>query len=112
MWGTPFDESMLSLPKGVVINCPEESLSHELFEIFEAHGILWGDMTDTRWSSHMDDTCYFVKGNELLFGPSNDADVRPYRLYTKCTFFGDTTPDFEAASDDELRDFLGIGGSK
>lgn len=110
MWDTPFDESMLSLHNGVVINCPEESSSYELFEIFKAHGIFWSSMENTRWSSHMEDTCYFVRGDSLLFGPSRDADARSYRLYTKCTFLGDTTSDFEAASDDELMSFLGIGG--
>ena len=109
MWDAPFDESMLSLEQGVVIRCPKESLSHELFDILAEYGIRWNDITQTRWNSYEADTCYFVRGSELLFGPSEDADIRPYNSYTRCTFFGNNTPDFETASDEDLRAFLGIG---
>lgn len=111
MWETPFDISMLSLRQGVVIHCPEESLSYELFDILAEHGIRWNDMTRTRWGTHEANTCYFVKGDELLFGPSEDANMRSYNSYARCTFLGNDTPDFETASDAELRDFLGIGGA-
>lgn len=35
-----------------------------------------------------------------------------YRNHIKCTYTGDNTPDFEAATDSELMSFLGIGGRK
>lgn len=113
MWNTPFDESMLGLPQGVVIRCPEEYLADELFAVIKAAGIggNWVDMADTKWRVYKEDTGYFIKGKRVLFGPRKHAEEQgcSYTRYKKCTFLGNT-PDFEAASDDEFRDFLGIGG--
>lgn len=46
----------------------------------------------------------------MLYGPKKHAEQSGYSYssYAKCTFYG--APDFEAASDDEFRGFLGIGG--
>lgn len=117
MWDTPFDESMLGLKQGVVIRCPEEHLAWELFEIFEQNGIgeNWKrEDWNPDWGSYREETAYFVKGKKLLYGPKVHAEQHGYSYtsYAKCTFFGDIAPDFEAASDRELLDFLGIGGAK
>lgn len=112
MWGTPFDESMLNLPQGVVIHCPEEYLADELFEIFRRNGIgkNWPNLSKTKWEGHGKETAYFVKDKMMLYGPRKHAEQSGYSYssYAKCTFYG--VPDFEAASDDEFRGFLGIGG--
>lgn len=115
MWDTPFDESMLYLPEGVVIHCPEEGLAKELFEIFKEHGTAqnWRSLEDTKWYQHEERTAYFVRGKEMLYGPTRDAEGREsscYSRYTKCTYYGIDVPDFDAATDDEIRTFLGFGG--
>ncbi len=116
MWDTPFDESMLSIKRGVVIHCPEESLAWELFEIFKRNGVgsNWVDIEwNTNWKKYREETAYFVRGKDLLYGPKEHAEINgySYTTYAKCTFFGDTIKDFEAASDEELMAFLGIGGN-
>lgn len=114
MWDAPFDESMLSLPQGVVIHCPEECLADELFEIFKRNGVgeNWPNLSRTNWNGHGKETAYFVKGKNMLYGPKKHAKQSGYSYssYAKCTFYG--TPDFEVASNDELRGFLGIGGGQ
>nr|WP_290461273.1 hypothetical protein [Acutalibacter muris] len=114
MWDTPFDESMLGLPQGVVVHCPDESLAEELFEIFRRNDIgkNWIDMKKTQWGEEKEETAYFIRGKELLYGPKIHAEERSmsYWKYKKCTFFGTDTPDFETATNDELIAFLGIGG--
>lgn len=115
MWDTSFDESMLSLKQGVVIHCPEEPLAWELFEIFKRNGVgeNWKrEEWKPNWEKYQDETAYFVRGKNLLYGPKIHAEQNGYSYvsYAKCTFFGGTTTDFEAASDNELLDFLGIGG--
>lgn len=116
MWELPFDPSMLGLKNGVVIHCPYEHLAEELFDILEENGMgeNWGHMDDTKWSAHRENTAYFCRNKRILYGPMTDAECNPYNRYTKCTFYGSDGPDFgavfEAATDDELCAFLGIGG--
>lgn len=111
MWDTPFDESMLNLPQGVVIHCPDENLAEELFEIFKQNGVgeNWRNSEwNPNWRKHKKETAYFVKGKILRYGPRMHAEQGDYSSYAKCTFYG--APDFETASDDEFISFLGIGG--
>lgn len=114
MWDTPFEESMLGLPQGVVVHCPDESLVEELFEIFKRNGVgtNWVNMERTQWDRYREETVYFIRGENLLYGPKFHAEERSmgYWRYKKCTFFDADTPDFEIATDDELIAFLGIGG--
>lgn len=114
MWDTPFEESMLGLPQGVVVHCPDESLAEELFEIFKRNGAgaNWISMEETKWDEYREETAYFIRGKSLLYGPKIHAEERSrsYWKYKKCTFFDAATPDFETATDDELIAFLGIGG--
>lgn len=106
MWNTPFDPSMLDAEEGVVIHCPDESLADELFEIFRQHDMVenWSNLECTMWDAYGQRTAYFFKGNELLYGPTSDAEDRysPYLEYIKCTFYGVDTPDFDTATDDEI----------
>lgn len=115
MWDTPFDESMLSLKQGVVIHCPDENLAEELFEIFKRNGVgkNWEhEEWTTHWEKYKEETAYFVKDEDMLYGQKVHAEQVGYKYakYKKCTFLGIDTPDFETASDAELRNFLGIGG--
>lgn len=112
MWDTPFEPSMLGADKRVAIHCPDESLADELFEIFRASGVggNWGSER-TNWNTHKEETTYYCSGMYLQYSSRNPAETsEPYSQYTKCTFYGIDTPDFDIASDDELRNFLGIGG--
>lgn len=110
MWDTPFDESMLSLPQGVVIHCPEEYLASELFEIFKQKGVgeNWPNLLSTNWDRYREETAYFVKGKEMRYGPKEHAEKSSYSYwnYVKCTFCAPS--DFETASDSEMRGFLGF----
>lgn len=114
MWDMPFEESMLGLPQGVVVHCPDEGLAEELFEILRRNDIgkNWIDMKKTQWGEEKEETAYFIRGKELLYGPKIHAEERSmsYWKYKKCTFFGTDAPDFETATNDELIAFLGIGG--
>lgn len=111
MWNTPFSPEFLAAKEGVVIRCPEEYLSHELFDFLKENGITWrGGDTSTSWDTHGTDTAYFIRNRRILYGPYIHADRETYKKYIKCTFYGIDTPDFEVASDKELQDVLGIGG--
>ncbi len=111
MWETPFEPSLLTAKEGVVIRCPDEMLSHELFGIFNENGVQWDgaeSMERTNWDRYGKDTCYYVRLGRLKYGTSGSTNVTPYSNYIKSTFFGVDMPDFEVANDDELRSFLGI----
>lgn len=104
MWETPFDVSMLTASNGVVIHCPEADLAEELFDIFKENnvGTNWG-LGSTQWSGYKERTSYFYRDGQLLYGPKEHAErLGRFSGYTKCTFYGRETPDFDAASDDEL----------
>lgn len=106
MWDTPFDESMLSSKPGVAIYCPDNYLAAELFDIFKRNDL------GKHWSTGIcGDRVYCVTGTRLQFGSISDVErTYPFSNYTKCTFYGIDTPDFDVASDDELQTLLGIGG--
>lgn len=108
MWETPFSPEFLASNNGVVIRCLEEHLSHELFDFLKENGITWrnGDMSDTNWNEHGEDTAYFVRNRRILYGPYIHADWRDYENYIKCTFYGIDTPDFEVATENEILSFL------
>lgn len=115
VWETPFDVSMLSLKQGVVIHCPNEHLAEELFEIFKENNVgeNWVCQEfSPNWDKHEKETAYFVKNRTLLYGPKAHAEQSGYSYtgYMKCTFYGIDTPDFDVASNDELRALFGIGG--
>lgn len=114
MWDTPFDISMLHRGS-VIIFCPEEALSAELMEVLAENGVVWQDggtltTSNVRWTVHRCDTCYWVEAGRLLFGSKYYAErnANKYANYTKCTFYGVDTPDFSAATDDELCSLLGV----
>lgn len=114
MWETAFEENMLDASPGIAILCPDEHLAEELFEIFETHGVMenWvNERPGTRWETNRENTVYCVKGKTMLFGPKDSVEsVAPYSRYKRCTFCGITAQDFDVATDDELMEFLGIGG--
>lgn len=115
MWEATFDVSMLGEGKNVVIRCPTEELAKDLFDIFIENGIgkNWHLKDETNWRHHRENTAYYCIGKLLYYGPKRSAEDpgSSYYGYTKCTFYGVDTPDFDTASDDELMGFLGIGGS-
>lgn len=51
-------------------------------------------------------------GGRDPFFPEEDEMIKFFREFfdMKCTFYGIDTPDFDVASDDELRALFGIGG--
>lgn len=111
MWETEFSPELLDAKEGVVIHCPEESLAYELLEFLHQNGTTWsGGASCTRWDDHREETAYYVRNKRILYEPKEHADWGNYRNYIKCTFYGIDTPDFDVASDDELRALFGIGG--
>lgn len=116
MWDTTFDESMLNTCKNLIVHCPSEELVESLMEIFERNGVRWcgGEsptMTHTNWDENGIDTCYWVESKKLSYSERQYADEDPdgeYGEYVRCTFYGVETPDFETATDSELRSLLGV----
>ena len=110
-WETEFSSELLGAKEGVVIHCPEESLAHELIELLHKNGATWpGGASCIRWDEHKNNTAYYVRNGRILYGPKDHAETGGYQNYIKCTFYGIDTPDFDVASDDELRALFGIGG--
>lgn len=71
--------------------------------------LLWpGGASCIRWDEHKNNTAYYVRNRRILYGPKDHAETGGYQNYIKCTFYGIDTPDFDVASDDELRSLLGI----
>lgn len=115
MWETAFDESMLNTHKNLIIHCPYEELAEDLMKILERNGVTWcGEeepTVNTRWDEHGRDTCYWVESKELSYSDKQYAEDDPYgedEEHVRCTFYGIDTPDFDVASDDELRVLLGV----
>lgn len=111
-WDTPFDESMLSLRNGVVVLCPTKDDFKGMAEILDRNDIRFGigpasDNLDF-WEQHKNDTCFYIKGDSLLYGPTHSTEQHEYRRYTKCTFCGISSSDFESANDKEMCEFLGF----
>lgn len=109
MWDTPFSPEFLDAKEGVVIRCPEEYLSYELFDLLKENGITWrggGDTSNTNWNNNGADTAYFVLNRCVLYGPYIHADCEAYEKYIKCTFYGIDTSDFDVASENEIFSFL------
>lgn len=112
MWETSFDESLLD-GRNLIIHCPDEHLADELMEILERNGVQWyGDnqppTDDSKWDEFFSETCYWVEDSRLTYGTVRDAESSSYSGHAKCTFFGAESPDFDTATDDELRSLLGI----
>ena len=109
MWETEFFPELLDAKEGVVIHCPKESLAYELLEFLHQNGITWpSGASCTRWDNHREETAYYVRSKRILYGPKEHADWDDYQNYIKCTFCGIDTPDFEMATEEELRSLLGI----
>ena len=111
-WNTPFDESMLSLRNGVVVLCPTKDDFKGMAEILDRNNIRFasGSALDhlNFWDDHKNDTCFYIKNGGLLYGPTYSTEEDEYRRYTKCTFCGISSSDFETASDQEMCEFLGF----
>lgn len=115
MWETPFNTSMLD--GRVLILCPSEEKAVELMDILDECGVRWeatnrlASHGGNNWDARKEQTCYRVCYGQLGYS-SIDYYEREgrFRDYTKCTFYGIDTPDFDVASDDELRALFGIGG--
>ena len=113
MWETPFEEWMLGLQAGVVVLCPTEEAFSEMAKILDKNHIRFGTGSASDnlrfWNAHKEDTCYYIRrGYNLLYGPTSSAYDREYSGYTKCTFYGLETSEFESADDKEMCDFLGF----
>lgn len=112
MWETPFDPSMLDAREGVVILCPDEDRATELMELLNAHKVQWngGDCSKAAnlWEIYGSETCYRVKNKDMGYASKDFYEMRSerYRNCIKFTFFGTITPDFDAATDDEILSLL------
>lgn len=113
MWETPFEEWMLGLQNGVVVSCPTEEAFSGMAEILDRYNIKFGTSSASDnlefWNGYEKETCYYIKkGCNLLYGPKRSTHDREYSGYTKCTFYGLETSEFESADDKEMCDFLGF----
>lgn len=118
MWETVFDPSMLDLVENrhlIIVHCPTQSLAEELLGILGEYGIRWyGEDVEscpadhTNWDTYGRDTCYWVEGRDITFGPISEAED-DYFDHVRCVFDGVAdTPDFDTATDAELKQLLGI----
>lgn len=112
MWETSFDESMLD-GRDLIIHCPDEHLTDELMEVLARNGVRWyGDNElptyDSRWDEFFGETCYWVEDRKMTYGTVRDAESSSYSRHAKCTFLGAETPDFDAASNEEICSLLGV----
>lgn len=114
MWETPFNPSMIEDRRGVIIHCPDENLATDLFDILIHYGVGWAEknpMSDTKWEAHKEKMCYRVTGYRVLHYGRIDIYMKgEFDDHIRCTFYGIDDSDFDAANDNELLDFLGIGG--
>lgn len=112
MWETEFYPELLDERSGVIINCPTEEAERGMASILAAHGILYPDgqspIDIPKWDSYEDKFCYFVDHGVVRRGPIIRARNQSNDWCFKCTFFGPDTPDFDTATDDELRSLLGV----
>jgi len=126
MWDTPFDESMLKDPRGVLVLCNCISDAVELEKILNNNGIndfpgTLEERYDMCIKRYQDEgVCFSILDKRI----SEDADGRDssvgycycsyyerdefFGSYIKCTFYGKDEPTFESASDSEMCCFLGF----
>lgn len=117
MWETAFDISMLTNPK-VIVSCPDKDLVAEFMDLLAENGIRWCGSNEeipnelnSRWREYRENTCYWIDDEGLAYADLEYAESsgeEEYAGYIKCTFYGIDTPEFEAATDDELLSLLGI----
>lgn len=117
MWETVFDLSMLDLEESkhlLIVHCPTQSLAEEFLRILGEHGIKWyGDETSapanrTNWDTYGRDTCYWVEGTDITFGPISETES-DYFDHIRCIFDGVAdAPDFAVTTDDELQSLYSI----
>lgn len=118
MWETVFDPSMLDLVENshlIIVHCPTESLAEELLGALGEYGIRWyGESAEsspadnTNWDTYGRDTCYWIEGRDITFGPISDTE-NDYFDHIRCVFDGMAdAPDFTVATDDELQSLFKI----
>lgn len=106
MWETPFDPSMLD--GSVLILCPDSDLAPELMDLLGAYGVKWDlrRRVASRDEVHLAAngmTCYRVCDKSMGYSDKEYYEMSAsYKYYTRCTFYGVSTQDFEAATDEEI----------
>lgn len=113
MWETPFDPSMLD--GSVLILCPDSDLAPELMDLLGAYGVKWdmkrnvASRDEIHLVSNGKETCYRIHDKSMGYCDKEYYEVSSsYKYYTRCTFYGTDTHDFEAATDEEISSLLGI----
>jgi len=114
MWGKEFSEQLLAENHRIVILCQTEELERECAKLLDELGYRYHDniMVSERkpWKDYGENFCYYINSMDVKRGSVSGTDSNPYSRWARCTFTGTNAPDFEVASDGELRDLLGIGG--
>lgn len=110
MWENPFEISMLENPD-IIIHCPDKVDAESLMAILADCGVKWSTgesllATNNCWGVGKENTVYYIENRIMTYGDITIANG--HRGYVRCTFYGVETPDFDAASDDELRSLLDI----
>jgi len=129
MWETPFDESMLSDPRGVIVLCNSAEDAADLERILIAHGGTdYPGTLEGRYNmcihKHPDqDVCFRILDSRIAENTNRWTSVSvgychrsyyekdedgEFYSYIKCTFYGCADSDFDVADNDEIRAVLGI----
>lgn len=125
MWSTPFDESMLNDPHGILVLCTCAEDAVELEKILSEHGINdWPGTLEERFNMCIErypheDVCFNILDKRIAEDTADEFRCSAeycYRSYyetepeyascIKCTFYGIGIPDFEVASESEIFSFL------
>ena len=115
MWEVAFDPSMLA-NSSVIINCPDKALADELMDVLAQSGVTWcggGQIPskhNSRWNDHREQTCYWIEDGRMTYEDKEYAEDYAYDFpdHIRCTFLGVEAPDFDTASDEEIRSLLCI----
>ena len=112
MWEAEFYPELLDERDGIIINCPTEAAEREVASILVAHGILYPDGKSpadvVRWSGYGEEFCYSVNNGAVRRGSTRGMESSSRDWCFRCTFVGVELPDFDTATDAELKQLLGI----
>lgn len=111
MWEAEFYPELLSERNKIVINCLTEEAERKAASILAEHGILYPDSKSPvdvpNWNHYRDRFCYFVDHGVVRRG-TREAGKNREEDWFKCTFPEAESPDFDTATDAELKQLFGI----
>lgn len=111
MWEAEFYPELLSERDRIVINCPTEEAERKAASILVEYGILYPNgqspVDVPKWNGYKGKFCYFVDHGVVRRGTREGGENRGEDWF-RCTFPESESPDFDTATDAELKQLLGI----